>query len=259
MRRTPTLNIKPRSALLTAFLWVPLAVSRADYPLEIIELNARPAEEVIPLLAPFAGPGGSVSGSGANLFVRTSPDRMADIRRMLQTLDSPPRNLLIQVRGIAGSTGAGTGLDGNDARSGRDARDRTSTHEVRTLDGRRAYIATGSEQPAEYREIRPGPGGAYRRGGTAYHRSESGFYVTPRVVGERVTIEINSFDSDSRPGGQATATASLNTVVTGSIGDWIALGGNDTDSHRRTYRLDGMREEGRSRGRSIQIRVLELP
>ncbi len=92
-------------------LWLAVcAAAQADHPLEIIELRSRPAEDLIPLLSPIAGADGTVTGTGGTLFIRAAPERIADIRRVLQQIDRPARNLLIQVRQDQEGTRSGTGV-----------------------------------------------------------------------------------------------------------------------------------------------------
>lgn len=75
-----------------AAIWLLVAVPAwADYPLEIVKLRARVAEEIVPLVAPLAGPDGAVTGTGGTLVIRAAPGRVAEIRRALESIDRPPR------------------------------------------------------------------------------------------------------------------------------------------------------------------------
>lgn len=58
-----------------------------DHPLEILELKSRVPDELVPILAPLAAPDGTLVGARHALFVRTSPERLAAIRRALARLD----------------------------------------------------------------------------------------------------------------------------------------------------------------------------
>jgi len=257
MRSSVLRTFAPWRAIL---LWLAAGVAVADYPLEIIDLQHRPAEELVPVLAPLAGADGTVEGSSAHLFVRADPQRLADIRRLLQTLDRPARNLLIQVRRASDALGEGSrigGPAGVTVHSGVQQRD--LLQEVRTLDGRRAFISTGSERPAAWSETRIGPGGIYERRGVEYRAAASGFYILPQVVGEQVTLEISSFDADAAPGAGATATAGLAARVTGRLGEWIPLGCADEDASRSVVGRGGLIESRTSARNALSIRVTELP
>ncbi len=70
----------------------------AQQRLEIISLQYRLPEQVLPTLQSLIEPGGSISGAAGKLFVRTSPANLAQIRRALEALDTPVRRLMISVR-----------------------------------------------------------------------------------------------------------------------------------------------------------------
>ncbi|MDO9372046.1 MAG: secretin N-terminal domain-containing protein, partial [Gammaproteobacteria bacterium] len=71
----------------------------ADEPtLEIIPLRHLTVEQAITLVKPFLEKEGALSGWNNQLVVRTTPENLAQIRKMLQTLDVPPRRLLITVK-----------------------------------------------------------------------------------------------------------------------------------------------------------------
>jgi len=63
----------------------------ADYPLEIIELKGRHADEIIPIIKPFVSPDGSIAGINNQLIIRTSRENMQEIRSLLQRIDRPPQ------------------------------------------------------------------------------------------------------------------------------------------------------------------------
>ena len=77
-------------------LWV--AQAFAQQRLEIISLQYRLPEQVLPTLQGLIEPGGSISGAAGKLFVRTSPANLAQIRRALEALDTPSRRLMLSVR-----------------------------------------------------------------------------------------------------------------------------------------------------------------
>jgi len=267
-----------------AWAWClgPAALAR-EYPLEIIELGSRLPEELIPILTPLAGPDGTVVGAQHALFVRASPERLADIRRALAELDRPARSLLIQVRqgstldAAGGRVGAridetwtsgeargrvrigppGPGGSQVSASAGRGSASRDLTQEVRALDGHPAYISIGLERPLPYRELEIRPGGALVRQGAEYWRAESGFTVIPRVIGDRVTLEIET--RSASPGGRGDVeTGALSSRVEGRIGDWIPIGAGSDSRQARSgglfYGAQGSRETS---GR-VELRVLPL-
>ena len=66
--------------------------------LEIIPLQHRTVEQVLPVLRPLLEPGGTLTGQSNQLIVRASPRNLAEIRSALEAIDRPLRRLQISVR-----------------------------------------------------------------------------------------------------------------------------------------------------------------
>src|SRR5688572_22161415 len=81
-----------------AVLLVLVTVTARSQSLEVIPLRYRPAAEVIPVIQPMLAPGGSVSGYQGQLVVRTTPANLDEIKRILASIDTAPRQLIITVR-----------------------------------------------------------------------------------------------------------------------------------------------------------------
>jgi len=73
--------------VLVAVLLAALAGSAdcADYPIEVIELQSRPLEQVLLLVKPFIGPDGTVTGMGSRLVIKAAPDQVGDVKRLMPT------------------------------------------------------------------------------------------------------------------------------------------------------------------------------
>jgi len=203
----------------------PLAAG-AQQALEIISLRYRTVEQVLPALQPLVEPGGTLSGSRGQLFLRASPANVAEIRRALDAIDGPSRRLQISVRyddagasarrelgasGAAGSAGSRVTITAEDARS--NAAERVDQR-VQVLEGGQAFIFAGQSRPV------PVPGG-----GTQIQDIQTGFQVTPRLSGDRVALEIATQReaAGSRPGsvqGQRTSS-----TVSARLGEWVEIGG----------------------------------
>lgn len=223
--------------------------ARADYPIEVIELKYVLLDEVLPVLRPLAGDDGMVSGMGSQVIIKAAPQRVRDIRKVLARVDRPPRQLLITVStpgdSVYSSTGyaASAGIKAGDVRAGINSpgrplnssrarisahstdsrRVRTARQRVQVLEGRPAYINSGTQIPVVdgYRNSAP------------LHNVTRGFYVVPRLNGESVMLEI--MQHDDRPG-QVRGTYDIQragTLVRGRLGEWVDLGGIDSRSHNQ--------------------------
>ena len=226
----------------------------ADYPIEVIELHSRSYEEILPVIQPFVGSGGTVTGMGNKLVIKAAPERVSEIKRLLVDLDRPPKRLQITVgkgedraRGSSGYRASADIKAGNSqisinspgfpvdsSRAHVRLHDRSSTTAqssqqfVQAMEGQSAYISSGLRVPLQTTERYYGGGLPYQRSTTQLHDVTQGFYVVPRVSGDTVTLEI--VQHDDKPGRRhgVIDTQRVDTVVRGRLGEWIDLGGLDT-------------------------------
>ena len=93
-----------RRRLLLLMIWSLPAVTGAmrahaqQMQVEVIDLYARNADEMVRLLRPMLAPGGSIRAFRDKLVISTTPQNLADLRRILEQVDAPPRQLLITLR-----------------------------------------------------------------------------------------------------------------------------------------------------------------
>jgi type II secretory pathway component GspD/PulD (secretin) len=216
-----------RGALIRLAVLLALAVpAAAQNALEIISLHHRTAEQVMPSLQPLLDPGATLSGQGTQLFVRTSPANLVELRRALESIDRPQKRLLISVRfdnaldaerrgvdasGRIGNRGSSIEIRGQDSRT--QAQERIDQR-VQTLDGGRAVILTGESRPVRQRQFIQTPAGVISQEVTMVQEATAGFEVIPRVVGDRVEVQI----AGQRAGSAAATTAG------GRLGEWFELG-----------------------------------
>lgn len=241
--------------LLGGLLAGALPAQDASPRLDIIPLRHRLASELIPLLEPLLEPGGTLTGSGDQLIVKASPANLEQIRQALTALDQRQQRLRVSVSqsriddsaydhyGIDIATGgrdagltigqppggpgpsSGTGINARIARTqGRD--EGGSVQSILTLDGQSAWVNTADERPQPYLNQTFTPYGVVVQEGLGWRSAQSGFFVTPRLRGDEVQIEISS--QQQRHAGDNSggiATSGVDTVVTGRLGEWLPLGG----------------------------------
>jgi len=243
-------------------------IAQAD-SIETIQLQNRPAAELIPVIQPMLDADGSVTGQGFQLFVRSNERNLAQIRQLVEKLDTAARQLLISVfqgserdlRALAISGGfryqdsnadiavgsggrpsrgadvtystRGTEITGS-ALSTRGRLSDNPIHQLRVSEGSEGYIETGASIPYFSGSTWLGAHRPVVEAGVEYKDVTTGFYVLPRVHGEQVTVEISPHkDALSRSHGGAIDTQRASTTVTGPIGHWIPIGGV-TDQTRRS-------------------------
>ncbi len=191
---------------------------------EVIPLGYRSINEIIPLIRPMVAPDGYVSGLQGQLVVTATPQKMAEVRKLLTTLDRAPARLLISVKrgnNLSGRQGSASiqGQTGNlsinnggiiiggrapglhhDEQDGLSVKMKSNsqneqssiTQQVQVLEGREAYISAGEEFPVRNRGTVIGPGGVYGYDSTEYYPAGTGFYAIPWLNGNEVLLEINT-------------------------------------------------------------------
>lgn len=266
--------------------------------LEVIPLRYRNAAEVIPVIQPLLPREGSVSGFQGQLVVRTTPANLEEIKRVLATLDAAPRQLLITVRQDADrnrgrSSAEVSGSVGNDRarvdippssrdrRGGnvvlRDGDDQARLHvlderavesdrdtqSLRVMEGREAFVRVGQSVPVRERQVqRSVVGGRVVEQvveSTQYRDVATGFYVLPRVSGDRVTLDISpQRESLSQQSRGSVNVQSMVTTISGRLGEWMEIGGVSHDSGaQQSVLLGRTATTSRDSGR-VLIRVDEV-
>ena len=222
----------------------------AQNALEIIALRHRTADQVLPALRALAEPGAALSGHGNQLFIRTSPGNLEDLRRALESIDRPSRRLQVLVRFDDSAEASSSGMAASGRISNRNSRvevrahDATSTsaervdQRIQVLEGGRAFISTGQSTPILQ--------------GTAIRETVTGFDAMPRLAGERVLIEI------------APRRETLNqqqyiaTTVDARLGDWVEVGAALEQASRNARGPGGVGEARGSASRRVWLKVEEL-
>jgi len=215
---------------------------------EVIALNYRLAEELLPVAQSVVGDQGKVNAYGNQLIVNAPAAVIGELRDVLSRLDSEPRRLLISVdtQGSAvgnengyrvdGSLGAGNVeiRTGQGERQGRDQvriiRHSTATQgsgiqQVQATEGYPALIDVGQSVPLTSTGT-DGYGQVYQQ--TQYRNVTRGFYATATVQGDRVQVTLSSHNdqlSRAQPG--AVDVQQTETRVSGRLGEWISVGGLD--------------------------------
>ena len=262
--------------------------------MEVIPLKHRTAEEVVPILQPFVAEGGAISGMRNQVILSTTPSNLAEIKKILSSIDGELRRLMVSVRqdesrdikgeeiGISvrktvdgkGNLGAREGGSGNGinlgakkggdgmrvrALGGENPEEEGIIQQVQVLEGNTAFISIGITVPlTEYATVRNAHGTQVIEA-PVYRDVMTGFYVLPRVSGDTVTLEISTQKDrliDGRTG--TTGVQHIDTSVSGRLGEWMGIGGM---LHEARGKRVGIAHGGRRDGRDLRrvlIRVDEM-
>jgi threonine aldolase len=220
--------------------------------LDVISLHHRMAEDLLPILQPLVPAGAIVTGTGDMLFVRADAATLRQVREAVASLDRAPRQLLITVGQGTNAQGSGTSVRGSGTlgsgnvqvgvnrppaaesggqvvvHGGTASDDLRNVSSVRALEGRETYVALGQSQPFTTTTVTGG--GRHPSivsNSTEFRDVQTGFYATPRIAGDRVTLELSSsqqrVSGDARPG--LVTTGAVTSTVSGKLGEWIQVGG----------------------------------
>jgi len=238
--------------------------------LEIVRLRHRTLDQVLPVLQSLVEQGGAVTGMQDQVIMRASARNIAQLKQALAALDVPARSLVISVRqgrsavaegqggSVTGSVGTG-GAPGNvqgRVYSSRTAADEDTVQQVRTVDGMPAFIALGQSVPVQQQVLIPGPRGYGVGQSTTYREFVTGFSVTARLVGERVTLEIQPRrDTPGTDGGGMRQN--MATTVSGRLGEWLPIGALAEEGARDDRRVLSSTSASRTDTRHIAVRVDE--
>jgi hypothetical protein len=242
---------------------ISLADDNAERKAYVIELGHRLPEDVLPVVTPLLAEGDNATAFDNELILTTSPSRYSTILQIVEKLDTPLHNLMISVRNNnagsgtrqSGSLGGGItheriridtgqpvgsqgltveshGLSYSTSTTTRSTTSETG-QQVRAVEGHPAFIATGESMPVATQD-------AY--GNITYTdvAANKGFYVTARLAGERVILDISfsndTFDKSSdQPG--ARETEHLVTSTSGAVGEWISLGNLESANNDSEHSL----------------------
>jgi type II secretory pathway component GspD/PulD (secretin) len=213
---------------------------------EVMPLNYRTADDVLPVVQSVLGNEGRASNYGNQLIVNAPPAKLQEVRDLLKQIDKQPKRLLISVdtsdsnqMNQQGYSANGTISAGNaDVQVGRgevNGRDQVriinrstqsrsgGTQQVQTTEGYPALIQVGQSVPLTNTSV-----DSYGRpyNSTEYRNVTRGFYVTASLTGDTVHISIaNNNDRLSQTQQGAIDIQNTDTKVTGRLGEWITIGG----------------------------------
>jgi hypothetical protein len=263
--------------------------------LEVIPMQHRSADDVVQILQPLVAPGGTVTGMNNQLIIKTTPENMVELKRVLQSLDRSPRRLLISVR----QDSAGMAQSREQALSGKyssggvstEIRDPSHAHEglvitkrddkgnivryrqqdsisdsndknsfrVQATEGYPAFINIGQSIPVPNRTTYVTPDGVVVTDATEYVDSTSGFYALPRLNGDQVTILIAPTLSKPYGGGMPVFDMqNVETTATGRLGEWLEVGGINQSASGSDRRLLSSSSRQGQLSNSIYLKVDEL-
>ena len=218
--------------------------------LEVISVSNRPASEIQPLLSSLLEVTDQVIADGSNLIVRTTPDRLAEIKALINKLDAAQSNLIITViqsrqttadeLNAAARVQANIPVDHLSKSGGRisghvyqtqDKNADENTQTIRTMEGNTAHIKAGSTYPTQNVQIyNSGYGYPAVSTSTEFIEATTGFAVTPRLAGQQVILDVSPWSDRMNTRGQIQTQDAQSTIRI-NLGEWVELGGIGENSN----------------------------
>ncbi len=214
-----------RSLLTSILITCSVCVTAAT---EVVPLNFRTSDELLPVAKSFLGQDGQVSAYNNQLIVNAEPRKIDELRALITQLDTAPKRLLISVdtsdsaaRNTQGANQSRIINYGTASREG-------GVQQVQTTEGAPALIQIGQSVPLTTSQS---DSYGYAQSNTEYRNVTQGFYVTASVTGDTVHLSITTNRdrlSQERP--DVIKVQSTDSQVSGRLGEWITLAGASDQS-----------------------------
>ena len=236
--------------------------------MDVIPLHNRPAEEIQSLLMPLLEAGDIINSNGFNLIVKTSPERLDNLRSLIEKLDTPLHNLIISVLQNSYKTANQLNAEAAIAISPpairmqgmvgdtRDLDSQRTAQQIRTLEGQAAHIQVGKQRPIEnvtlYNSVYGYTGAVVN---TQLQEASTGFAAIPHLINQdEVIIDIAPW-SDRFLNNGGLATQGIETSLRARLGEWIELGGTDNLEQANSQGFTGLNHSTRNQSVRILLKV----
>ncbi|WP_462383890.1 secretin N-terminal domain-containing protein [Pseudomonas sp. Marseille-QA0892] len=229
---------------------------------EVIALQHRPAEDLLPFVQSALGNEGKADAYGSQLIINTTPDKLWEVRQLLNQLDTAPRQLLVSVDSSDSSItthhgysiNGGANIGGTRIETGRGNQTRIISRStgsqgggvqaVQVTEGYPAMIQVGQSVPLTTSDMDPY---GQRYPSTQYRDLTRGFYVTANVTGDTVHVTLSTNHDRMAPSSsQVINTQGAETRLSGRLGEWITIGGVNESA---TSDARGLLRQHSTRGR----------
>lgn len=190
---------------------------------EVVPLNYRTSEDLLPVAKSFLGPDGSVSAYNNQLIVNAEPRKIEELRALLSQLDTAPKRLLISVDTSDSASRSSIGVNQSRVINYGTASREGGVQQVQASEGAPALIQVGQSVPVTTTRT---DNYGYAQSNTEYRNVTQGFYVTASVTGDIVHLNISTNrDRVSQERSDTFKVQSTDSQVSGRLGEWITLAG----------------------------------
>jgi len=256
--------------ILACTVWLAPASANNTLELSIIPLQHRPAASLIPSLSHLVQHPATITAAGNQLLLRADKSTSAQLRLLIDELDKPLRQFLIEVRqgmksGLqtrhlqgdvqrssvhSGSTDHST-TSSLVVRRSTGSKGGASLQSIKALEGYPAYIETGTEIPFW----------SFNRGGEAgqtYKAINTGFYATLLSSNdERFVMQLSAQQQDTKNNSKTLQVDRAQSTLSGRLGEWTAVGSNHITKKNNNRTLNTKTSHSSDRQQILYLRVSE--
>ncbi len=224
----------------SAFALALVAVQLQAQEIEILRLQYRTADKMLPLVQPLMAPGSALAGRGNELFLRAPSVNAAEIKRLIAALDHAPRALVITISDSPGvekvrpaDAAGGVTIASGDASAGgaagnpragneRTLAARASAQTLRINEGERVRVAlpTANAFTARRRSAQDN-GSRIASDHTLSYEAIADFFLRVEIAGDIALLDVAPVDPAIAVA--AADQSSLAAQVQARLGDWVEL------------------------------------
>jgi len=272
--------------LVAVLLSFPITLFAAHQNIEVIELQHRDTDDVISIIKPLLGKHDSISGSGNQLILKSSPDTLTKIKKIITKIDQPIRRLKITVRyaqqtpqsedtaQISGNVAISkkhldnktitqTKFNARITRTRSDD-DNDNTQQLLVSEGRWASFNIGKLMPVTRSKLQVSGVNTTLQTETQYKKTGVGFRVFATIThksdgalnARRVFLKISPYYAkENTTDNRIIDNISAQTEITGQLGAWINIGGTATTVKRNPRKKTYSTKKQFSDNRRIWVKV----
>ena len=249
----------------------------AETALQVITLQHRFADDLLPTIIPMVGIDGTATGMRNQLILRASPDRMHDIEMIILQLDVARVNRRITINTNSnsqkqfnrtesnGKIKIGNVTISNDRRTTANtanveferqhsSQNNNSSQFLNVLDGERAFIRVGKIVPFTQEWVTMTKRYIQVDRITDWREVSTGFAVRPRTIGNQVELEVTPRIASLNSQGYIDFEE-LSSVLYVSLGEWVDIGGTMQNHDDVSRQILGRQHSTLSQNSNLMIRV----
>jgi len=234
----------------------------------IIPIYNADAESILPALQQQLLEDESISVYQQQIIINASANSTANIKQLINVLDAAGKQLIINIKNNATNNSNQQGINVNNQQHNpstriiKNGKLNTETHisiqqnngnrfnqaqqGIRATEGEPSFIHTGSARIITSPSNNNGQ--AYQQ---QWHQAQTGFYATTWVNGDGVSIRISQ--QDQKWNNASIDTQSLNTSVTGKLGEWIPIA--NLHQHQNTHSRSITGKQGNTESSDTQLMI----